>query len=109
MNEDDLGDRVFYIIQEFVALKFYKNSGLPQAVGNSDWDERLDKFMCDSGVEWDEYLNKLDIKRVEHHLNRRVRRGHIRIRDPFMLGPNRRRDLEMSLDTANKIMTLGLP
>lgn len=109
MKEDDLRDRVFRTLQDFVDRRFYKMSGLSGTLGSEDWGERFKKFTRDSGVEWDAYLNKLDIKRVEHHLDRKVRRGHIRIRDPFMLGPNRRRDLEISLDTANKIMILGLP
>lgn len=109
MKEDDLRNELFRTLQDFVDRRFYKKSGLIGTAGSKDWGDRFKKFMRDSGVEWDEYLNSLDIRRIEHHLERKPRKGHIRIRDPFMLGPNRRRDLEISLDTANKIMTLGLP
>lgn len=50
-----------------------------------------------------------DYHRVEHHLRRPLRKGHIRIDDPFMLGRNRKRDLEMTPEQAAKILALGIP
>ena len=60
--------------------------------------------------DWDDLLNRLHIRRIEHHLpERAVRKGCFRIQDPFRIGVNRNRDLEIELDTANKMLVLGLP
>lgn len=109
MKEEDLRDQVFQKMQAWVESNFHQKSGLLGSVGSPDWLLRYKHFTRDSGIKWDAYLNELDIRRVEHHLDRKPREGHIRIRDPFMLGPNRRRDLEMPLETANKIVVMGLP
>lgn len=109
MNDEELRDMVFQKFQEWINKNFYDRSGLLNTIGSPDWDARYKSFMSECGIKWDEYLNRLDIRRIEHHLERNPRRGHIRIRDPFMLGPNRRRDLEMTADTARKIVVLGMP
>ena len=62
------------------------------------------------GSDWEDLLNLLDIRRIEHHLpHRPIQKGCIRMLDPWRLGINRNRDLEMSKDTALKILTLGVP
>jgi len=109
MDEEVLGEQVFQKMQAWVEINFHEKSGLLGSIGSSDWLVRYKRFVRDSGIKWDEYLNQLDIKRIEHHLDQKPIEGHIRIRDPFTLGPNSGRDLEMPLETANKIVFMGMP
>jgi hypothetical protein len=109
MDEENLGKQVFQKMQAWVDVNFLQKSGLLGSIGSSNWLVRYKRFVRDSSIKWDEYLNQLDIKRIEHHLDRKPREGNIRIRDPFALGTNSRRDLEMPLETANKIVFMGMP
>jgi hypothetical protein len=60
--------------------------------------------------EWEELLNRLKIKRIEHHLPYKPpKKGYIRMQDPYCIGINRKRDIEIDQDMAMKILTLGLP
>jgi len=60
--------------------------------------------------DWEELLNRLKIKRIEHHLPQRPpKEGCIRMQDPYCIGINRKRDIEIDHETAMKILTLGLP
>lgn len=109
MSEADLRDAVFQKMQKWIDENFYRKSQILSMVGNPNWMEGYRSFTREYGILWDEKLNTLGIRRVEHHLKRPTRKGHIRIGDPFMVGPNRRRDLEMTSEQAEKILFLGIP
>lgn len=109
MTEEEIQTAVFQRMQAWLEANFYEKSRVLSSFGSPSWREQYESFMRDSGVRWDETLNALGIRRVEHHLQRPPRKGHIRINDPFMVGPNRRRHLEMTPEQANKILFLGIP
>lgn len=109
MNEEELREAVSQKLQAWVQSEFHEKSQIMSAFGSPDWRERYDRFLRESGIRWDETLNILGVRRVEHHLRRPPRDGHIRIGDPFAIGPNGRRDLEMTQEQAEKILVLGIP
>jgi hypothetical protein len=54
---------------------------------------------------WDELLDSLGVRKINNFPDQ----GSVRISDPFHIGPKKNRDLEIDLDTANKILVLGIP
>lgn len=61
-------------------------------------------------VEWDDYLNKFDIKRREYHLKEKdPPRNHIRIGDTLLLWGTGQRWLDIPIYVAQKFLVLGLP
>lgn len=66
----------------------------------------FDKFKQELGIKWDDFLNKLKIKRIDHP-KKPVPKGHIRIKDPHWRKHNR--FIEISEDEALRYMTLGFP
>lgn len=105
MNDDDLREKVIVAMNEWVGRNFYDKA---KVLSMSSWLDDYQKLVREAGIRWDERLNSLDIRRIEHHLGRPHRKGYIRIEDPFASGSNSRRDLEMTRDQALKIAVLGI-
>lgn len=109
MSDKQLQDRVFKLFQEWIDLNFHKKYNLVNTFGAPDWKARHDEAIREFSIKWDQTLNVLGIRRIEWHLKVPPRKGLIRFGDPFIHGPNKRRDLEMTRDQIEKILVLGLP
>jgi len=108
MSEKELEEKVYRLFSEWIEAKvvsWQKRFGYH----GSNWLGNYKEFIRDAGINWDQTLNVLGVRRIEDHLGIPHRKGHIRFRDPFILGPNKDRDLEMSVDLANNILVLGIP
>jgi len=106
MSDDDLQEKVIVAMNEWVGRNFYEKA---RVLSMSSWGDHYKKLVREAGIKWDEKLNSLDIRRIEHHLGRPHRKGYIRIHDPFAIGSNSRRDLELTREQAMKIAFLGIP
>lgn len=63
-----------------------------------------------ASIEWDNYLNKLDIKRREYHLKEREPdKDYFRINDTFHMGNYGGRWLDIPLYLVDRILVLGMP
>ena len=108
MNEKELEEKVYRLFSEWIEAKVVV---WQQRFGyhGSNWLENYKEFIRDADIMWDQTLNVLGVRRIEDHLRIPHRKGYIRFRDPFVLGSNKNRDLEMSVDQVNKILVLGMP
>lgn len=110
MSEDDLKEKVRRMFADWLEANFSaKKNGLLASLNDPKWLKKYHEFLRSAGIEWDQTLNVLNVRRIEDHLGIPHRKGYIRFRDPFVLGPNNARDLEMSVDLANNILVLGMP
>ena len=100
MTEEEVKSKVTVLLRQWLDDRILSGSA------NSTASALKKRISSD----WDGLLNRLHIRRIENHLPKRtVRKGCFRIQDPFRIGVNRNRDLEIELDTANKMLVLGLP
>jgi hypothetical protein len=109
MSDDELERRVETIFRDWIDLNFHKKYDFASTFTSQSWKDWHAEAIREFGIEWDRTLNALGIRRIEHHLNIPPRKGYIRIIDPFIHGPNYRRDLELTMHQATKILTLGIP
>lgn len=97
--QNETEKRLFYIFREKIDKILERN------IIEQNYNDH--KGVVAASSDWDRYLNKLDITRIEFHLpEREVEKNHIRIEDPFACLC---RFLEIPNYIAFKVLILGLP
>ena len=80
-------------------------SSIP-APKQGDGFKEYEKHKIELGVRWDDFLNKLKIKRIDSP-KKPVAKGWVRIQDPHWR--RHKRVIEISEDDALRYLTLGFP
>jgi hypothetical protein len=111
MNKEELENRLLTlftqksnsIVEQVIQKEGYNPN---QYVGEGIYTRVANR----AAIEWDNYLNKLDIKRREYHLKEKEPdKDRFRINDTFHMGGHGGRWLDIPLYLVNRILVLGLP
>ena len=111
MNECEIKELTRRRLQSWIDDKVKEKMKMNKPVQATHIDEFLAAVRAEIYADWEDLLNRLHIRSIEHLEARPLKEGCFRIKDcfpsPCPLWENRY--IEISLDVANKIIILGIP